>query len=181
MEFQSRFDPSRETVGKIYRDLQVNGYNSPVECGDMARELTSSLITDINETIGSNPHDGKDFYILIHEKKDLAMPRAIRRDIYTMVYRPYPEDDTLVFRIQHGEAVKFCWCLPHSSEMQNILNNANLYEDEMVEEIRAFRNNDLTRFGFMKVGYGEKWAANPFYEDKPLFSYKNVKSKLIRA
>lgn len=181
MEFQSRFDPKRETVGKIYRDLQLNGDKSPVECGDMARELASSLITDINETIESNPHDGKDFYILVHEKKDLTMPRAIRRDIYTMVYRPYPEDDTLVFRIQHGQEVKFCWCLPHSTEMQNILNNANLYEDEMVEEIRAFRNNDLTRFGFMKVGYGERWAANPNYEDKPLFSYKNVKSKLIHA
>lgn len=174
----SRFDPSRETVGKIYRDVTLNGDKTPIDVGDMTRELISSLVEDINDTLNSNPHPGRDYYILVHEKKDLVMKTAIRRDIHTMVYRPYPEDDTLVFRVQSGD-VKFCWCLPHRSEMYNIMANPDFFEDEMVEEIRAFNNNDLTKFGFVKVGTGEKWDANPHYVDKPLFSYKNKKSKLI--
>lgn len=180
MDFTSRFDPSRENVGKIYRDLSLNGDKTPIEVGDMTNELMSSLISDLNDTIQSDPYKGKDYYITIHEKKDMMMPRAIHRRIQTTLYRPYPEDDTLVFRVQSGE-VKFCWCLPHWSEMDNMLNNPTLYEDELLEEISAWKRNDLTRFGFIKVGYGEKWDANPNYQDKPLFHYRNIKSKLLQA
>lgn len=173
MENQSKYDPNRKTVGAIYRDAALAC--SPgefVENGDLTRELIKSLVDDINDCIASMPYGNKPFYITVHEKKDLQMPRAILRRLVTSRYRPYPEDDTVVFYVEpENNLVEFCWCLPHWSSMDNMLNNESLYEPEMIREIKAWKNMDLWHFGFCKDPMGN-WMANPHFKDKKLDQYK---------
>ena len=52
VSFKSSFG-DRETVGKIYRDAQLSHDGTPIEVGDMTREVMSSLVEDLNETIKS--------------------------------------------------------------------------------------------------------------------------------
>jgi len=174
MQNQSLYDPTRKTVGAMYLDAQKNNKDDRVEVGDMSRELMSSLVTDLNETIASNPHEGKEFYITVHESKDLQMPRLIRRRMLTSVYRPYPEDDTVVFWVNPStNQVKFCWCLPHWSEMDNIIANENFFEKEHVAEVKAWKRIDLYFFGFRKDEMGN-WTANEHWTgDKDLTNPTN--------
>ncbi len=163
---QSKYDPTRKTVGGIYLDAQKSS-DKHVEVGDMTNEIMSSLVEDLNETIASDPFKGRSFYITVHEKKDLQMKNALLRRMITTLYRPYPEDDTLVFWVEpNSNEVKFCWCLPHWSEMDNMLANHTLFDKNLISEIRAWKNNDLTYFGFVKDGMGEHWIPNPNFKDK---------------
>src|SRR4029077_7012093 len=101
MENQSKYDPNRKTVGAIYRDAAATAKEGDyVEAGDLSRELMTSLVVDLNECISSKPYGNKPFYISIHESKDLMMPRAIKRRMITTKYRPFPEDDTVVFYVE---------------------------------------------------------------------------------
>jgi hypothetical protein len=169
MENQSRYDPTRKTVGAIYKEAQEKNTEKFVTNGDLTAELQSSLVTDLNETIASNPYDNRPFYITVHEKKDLQMPKMILRRILTSLYRPYPEDDTIVWWVDpNSNKVKFCWCLPHWSEMDNMLANEWLYEPEMIKEIKAWKAIDLHVFGFCKDFEGN-WIPNLNYTgDKDL-------------
>lgn len=170
MQNQSHYDPTRKTVGAIYRDAQINNKEQFVTNGDLTAELQSSLVEDLNETIhdGTKEFEGKPFYITVHESKDLQMPRCIRRRMLKTKYRPWPEDDTLVFYVNPQlNDVRFCWCLPHWSEMDNMIMNENLFEHAMLEEIRAWKRFDLHHFGFMKDPMGN-WIPNPNYQDKKL-------------
>ena len=178
MEHQSKYDPSRKTVGAIYRDAQINNTEKFVTNGDLTNELMSSLVTDLNETIQSNPYDNLPFYVIVHEKKDLQMPNMILRRLLTMKKRPYPEDDTMVFHIEpRSGTVEFCWCLPHWSEMDNMLANHALFEKEMIVQIKAWKNVDLFHFGFVKDEMGN-WMANPQFKDQKLVN-RVQKSKVI--
>lgn len=170
MENQSKYDPSRKTVGAIYRDAQLNNTEKFVTNGDLTNELMSSLVEDINNTLNSKPYGDESFYLIVHEKKDLQMPNMILRRLLTMKKRPYPEDDTIVFWIEPKSGTcDFCWCLPHWSEMDNMLANENLYEKDMIAEIKAWKNIDLYYFGFCKDEIGN-WIANPHYKNKKLKS-----------
>ena len=158
----------RQTIGAIYQKAQSDNTDRFVTNGDLTNELMSSLVCDLNDTIQSKPFGEKDYYITVHEKKDLQMPRAILRRMLTSLYRPYPEDDTLVFKVmQQGSDIRFCWCLPHWSEMDNMVVNENLFDKNLVNEIRAWKRLDLQHFGFRKDAFGN-WEANPYYEDKKL-------------
>lgn len=181
MDHQSMYDPTRKTVGAIYREAQLNNKEDRIEVGDMSRELMSSLVCDLNDTIKSNPHQDRPFYITVHESKDLQMPNMIRRRMLTSVYRPYPEDDTVVFWVNpKTNQVKFCWCLPHWSEMENILANANLFEKEHIEEVRAWKRVDLYFFGFRKDEMGN-WTPNEHWKgDKDLTNAEN-KIQILRV
>ena len=171
----SKYDPSRKTVGAIYRDAQLSSHDSTVINGDLTNELMKSLVDDLNETIKSNPYEGKVFYITVHEKKDLQMPKAILRRMITSAKRPYPEDDTIVFRVDpKTNDVKFCWCLPHWSEMDNVLINAHGYDSEYVEDIKAWKSNDLEHFGIIKEN--GRLIAHPFHEDRKLRKRAVVKN-----
>lgn len=163
MENQSQYDPTRKTVGTIYRDAKMNNHETHIEVGDMRNELMSSLVEDLHEVLNSKPYGGdKEYYICIHESKDLAMPNMIKRRMLTTLYRPYPEDDTVVFRVHPTtKDVYFCWCLPHWTEMDNILASSNLYDDSYVFKIRKWKNLELEHFGFIKIGEGDKWDKNP--------------------
>lgn len=166
----STYDPSRPTVGKIYNDLHSKKNLEVVTIGDMSNSMLPGLVEDINEAIeaGTKEFDGKSFYILIHEKKDRQMPDALLRRMIKQTWRPYPEDDTTVFwHDPKGFETRFCWCLPHWSEMQNILMNENLFDREYVGILKAWRRNDLTFFGFAKDNLGN-WVANPHFKDQPL-------------
>lgn len=164
----SKYDPSRKTVGAIYRDVAMSNTEKSVTNGDLTNVMMSSLVEDLNECIiaGLKEFDGNEFYITVHEKKDLQMPRALLRRMIKTRYRPYPEDDTIVFRIKnpHLNDIRFCWCLPHWSEMDNMLANQNLFNSDLISQIKAWKNVDNSRFGFMKDEIGN-WKANPNFED----------------
>ena len=61
MEFVSTLDPTRNTVGSIYRDAQINGERGVV-IGDVNHEITKDLVQDINEAIeqGTKEMEGFD-------------------------------------------------------------------------------------------------------------------------
>lgn len=173
---KSLYDQSRDTVGKIYRDANMNNHETYIEVGDMSRELTTSLIEDINDAIKnfdtgigiSADLVGKPYFMMIHESKDLQMKTAIRRRILYFGYRPYPEDDTVVFwKDPKTQDLRFCWCLPHWSEMDNVLNNPDGYEKDYIDQIQAWKKENLKPFGF----YYDKelrWIPNPKWKDQPL-------------
>ncbi len=170
---QSKYDPRRKTVGAIYRDAQFNG-EKQIICGDMNYELRKSLAEDLNDTIkqGSVEHQNRPFYITVHEKRDLQMKNAFIRRMIKTKYRPYPEDDTLVFRvIPHTNEVYFCWELPHRSNMLNMTNAPELFPVEQIQKIRRWENMQLEYFGFMKNEEGN-WKANPAYSGDELVSLK---------
>jgi hypothetical protein len=169
---KSHYDPSRDTIGKIYRDLHLKSPGPLIEVGDMSNAMIPDLITDINEAIaaGTKEFDGRPFYVMIHEKKDLQMKDALLRRIFKQLWRPYPEDDTTVFyHVPKDFETYFCWSLPHWTEMFNIIECGDaIFEHRLVEECKAWRRNDLEFFGFMKDDLGEKWMPNPHFKDIPL-------------
>lgn len=171
--FQSHYDPTRPTVGKIYRDLHLKP-GEEVIVGDMSNEVMKGFVDDLNEAILSNPFSDRPFYIMIHEKKDLQMKDALLRRVFKQLWRPYPEDDTTVFwHDPKAFQTKFCWSLPHWSEMYNMIKCEDLYDHAMIEEIKAWRRHDLYPFGFMKDEDGN-WKANPHFKDKPIESFRKA-------
>lgn len=166
---KSLYDQSRDTVGKIYRDANLNNHEDFIEVGDMTRELTHSFIEDVNDAIKNFDKRGKPYYLMVHEKKDLQMKTALLRRILYFGYRPWPEDDTVVFRKdpKKSDVLLFCWCLPHWSEMDNILANADQYDDQYVHHIRSWKDYNLQPFGFI-YDKKEKWVPNGGWVDKKL-------------
>lgn len=181
-ENQSAYDPSRKTVGAIYRDAKLANSEDIIESGDMTRELTSSLVDDINDCIQDTCKEGKwlgsDFYITVHENKDLAMPNMVKRRLVRSKFRPWPEDDTIVFRINESRSeVRYCWVLPHSTEMHNILQNHTLYNQEYVNDIINWTCFNMEHFGFVKIGIGDQYTFNPhwtFFRDRKMEKPKRV-------
>ena len=180
MQNQSKYDPSRKTVGAIYRDAQMHGSKDPVTVGDMTAELKSSLVEDLNDELRDLPRDEKypffenrPYYVLVHESKDLAMKRCFKRRILRKLYRPWPEDDTLVFwRNADRSEIRFCWELPHWTQMDNILASQELWqysewERKYIALLKAWKNLDLYHFGFMKDEIGN-WIPNPNWQDEPM-------------
>ena len=161
--FQSKIDPSRNTVGSIYRDAQINGERGVV-IGDVNNEIKKDLVNDINEAIeaGEKEMNGKPFYLAIYEKYDLMLKRGLVRIRKITKYRPYPEQDSMVFHVYPGGTVYFCWELPHRSQMMNILMNADLYDPAQVDQIRRWENLQLEYFGFKKDENGN-WIENDLY------------------
>jgi hypothetical protein len=170
---QSKYDPTRKTVGAIYRDAQFNG-EKQIITGDMNYELRKSLVEDLNDTVvqGSVDFEKRPFYITVHEKRDLQMKNAFIRRMLKTIYRPYPEDDTLVFRvIPYTNEIYFCWELPHRSNMLNMLNCPDLFPPEQLQLLRRWENMQLEHFGFKKNQEGN-WVENPSYLGDKLVSLK---------
>jgi hypothetical protein len=169
---KSLYDPSRDTVGKIYRDLQLNGNKAPIQVGEMVGEMMKGLIDDLNETIkdGAKDFEGRPFYILVHEKKDLQMKSMLLRRMIKQLWRPWPEDDTQVWwHDPKAQETRFCWCLPHHTEMLNIIANETLFNAQLVRECKAWRNFELEYFGFMKDPMGN-YVPNPHWKDQTIKS-----------
>lgn len=169
MQNQSKYDPSRKTVGAIYRDAQLYG-EKQIITGDMNYELKKSLCEDLNDTIkrGTEEFEGKPFYITEYIKRDLQMKNSFVRKMIKTIYRPYPEADTLVFKIlPSSNHVFFCWELPPRHEMTNQLACPELfnsdYQKKQLELYRHWENIRLEWFGFMKNEEGN-WIANPRYQ-----------------
>ena len=156
----------RDTVGKIYRDANINNTEDFIEVGDMSRELTKSLVDDINDAIKAFDLKGKPYYLMIHEKKDLQMKTALLRRMLYFGYRPWPEDDTVVFwKNPKTQDLRFCWALPHWSDMPNVLANPESYDPTYVYQIKCWQDMDLTTFGFY-FDTKERWIPNPKWKDK---------------
>jgi hypothetical protein len=176
-KYQSLYNPDRETVGKMYRDAQINNKEDSIEVGDMTRELTTSLVEDVNDAIKEFDKREVPYYLMIHESKDLQMKSAIRRRILYFKYRPWPEDDTIVYsKNPKTQDLRFCWCLPHWSEMDNVLMNAHDYPKEYIFQIKQWKKYNLRAFGFYEVKPGE-WLPNPKWSDTKIENY--AKKKII--
>ena len=182
---KSLYDQSRDTVGKIYRDANMNNHEAMIEVGDMSREMTTSLVEDMNKAIGefdlgigvSAEKIGKPYYLMIHEKKDLQMKRAILRRMLYFGYRPWPEDDTVVFwRHPKKDILRFCWALPHWSEMENILHNPDQFCPEFVFQIKSWKDYQMRAFGFYYKDDTDKWVPNPKWRDQELPKPKTAQS-----
>ncbi len=162
----SIYDPSRQNIGKIYRDLQIGADHLPILVGDMANELTKSLVVDINEALCLPRKDDKPFFLVIVEKRDLQMPNAMYRHRQTLSFRPYPEDNTTVFwKDPKAQIVRWCWQLPHWAEMDLILANEDQFDPSYIANIKAWKANNLRPFGFY-WNDKEKWLPNPKWVDK---------------
>lgn len=176
MKNQSLIDPSRKTVGAIYRDAQMNG-EKQVVVGDLSYELRKSLADDINDTIfvGRQEFEERPFYITVYEKWDYQMTKAFVRRLIKTVYRPYPEADTSVYKvIPQAEEVYFCWDLPHRNQMLNMLNSPEIFDVKDLQKIRQWENDQLEHFGFTKDSEG-KWIVNPFFQGDIILNKGNEK------
>jgi len=163
MDLTSSIDPTRNTVGSIYRDAQINGEKGVV-IGDVTHEIKKDLVKDINEAIeqGSKEMGNKPFYLAIYEKYDLMLKKGLVRIRKITKYRPYPEQDMILFHIYPNGDVYFCWELPHRTQMINILMNPGLYDEEQVKQIKRWENLQLEYFGFTKDSEGN-WVENTFF------------------
>ncbi len=163
MDFKSKIDPTRNTVGSIYRDAQINGERGVV-IGDVSHEIKKDLVKDINEAIehGTKEMGDKAFYVAIYEKYDLMLKRGLVRIRKVTPYRPYPEQDSMVFHVYPDGAVYFCWELPHRSQMLNVLMNPGLYDQTYVALIKRWENLQLEYFGFTK-DENANWVENKLY------------------
>jgi hypothetical protein len=149
--FQSKIDPSRDTIGKIYRDSQIKNSAQGLKVGDINKEMVKGFVDELNEAIQSNPFNDQPFYIQIAEKWDLQMKKAMRRMINKTLYRPWPEDGTTVFWTDpKRQQTRFCWDIPHVSEMDNIMMNPDLYPDQFFT-VKAWKKNNMKFFGFFEV------------------------------
>jgi len=158
----------RETVGTIYRNAQLENTEVSVTNGDLTNEIMKGLIEDINDTIESKPFGDIVWFLTVHEKKDLQMKRALLRRMICTKYRPYPEDDTTVFKVDSKqEIVEFCWCLTHTSEMDQVILNPDLYEKDYFDDVFCYMHFDLKRFGFAQDGVGKPYVI-PGFCDRPL-------------
>ena len=177
MEFQSKIDPSRKTAGAIYRDAQIHGERGVV-IGDVNHEIKKDLVKDINEAIeaGEKKFGVKPFYLAIYEKADLMLKRGIVRIPKVTKYRPYPEQDSMVFHIFPGGDIYFCWELPHRSQMINMLMNPELYSDDCLQMIRRWENVQLEYFGFKKDDEGN-WVENELFRGDKKLEVKPVEKK----
>lgn len=163
MEFQSNIDPTRKTAGAIYRDAQINGERGAV-IGDVSHEIKKDLVKDINEAIeqGTKEMGDKPFYLAIYEKYDLMLKKGLVRLRKITKYRPYPEQDMMLFHVYPNGDVFFCWELPHRSQMINILMNPDLYDQAQVAKIKRWENLQLEYFGFTKDMEGN-WVENKLF------------------
>lgn len=179
MENQSLLDPSRKTVGAIYRDAQIEGEKGVI-IGDVNHEITKDLVQDINEAIeaGEKEMNGKPFYLAIYEKYDIMLKRGLVRIRKLTKYRPYPEQDTMVFHVYPGATVYFCWELPHRTQMMNILMNPGLYDPERVQLIKRWENLQLEYFGFKKDDKGN-WVENELFRGDLLLGGQQAPKKTI--
>ena len=167
-KFKSKYDPTRDNIGKLYRDLQMNSKPEFIEVGDMSNEQMRDLVTDLNDAFMTDKFGGKPFYVMIHQKKDLQMKSSMLRRVIIMPKRPWPEDDTDVFwKDPKTQEIRFCWSLPHWSEMDNIMANHSQFDPLMIKQIIAWKNFNLKPFGFFEhkeLG----WLPNPKWKDYQL-------------
>jgi hypothetical protein len=179
MEHKSLIDPTRNTVGSIYRDAQMNGERGVV-IGDVNHEIVKDLVTDINEAIaqGTKEMEGKPFYLAIYEKYDLMLKKGLVRIRKITKYRPYPEQDTMVFHVYPGGEVYFCWELPHRTQMMNILMSPDLFPAERVQMMKRWENLQLEYFGFKKDENGN-WVENELYRGDTLVGAPQVEKKPV--
>jgi len=166
----SHLEPFRNTVGHIYRESQIHGDKSPIECGNMTEEIMKGYVEDLNEAFmipEENP-----FYVMLTEKKDLQMKSALCRKIviFKNNHRPWPEDNTTVFwKNPKTQEIRFCWDLPHWSEMDNILANKDKFDITLVAQIIAWKNFDLYSFGFIPLDIKkDRWISNINWKDKTI-------------
>lgn len=176
---KSHYDPTRDTIGKIYRDLQTNNKEDHILVGDMSNEIMKDLKTDIEEGLADcfkhsiDKKDSTPFYFMIHEKKDLQMKSSLLRVRHYFGFRPWPEDDTTVFYgVPKTKCIYFCWCLPHSSEMDNVLMNPEKFDLLMVIQVRAWKEFNLRPFGFYPHP-NEGWLPNPHHKYQKIGEYND--------
>jgi hypothetical protein len=161
----------RETVGTLA--LLARSSGERVVAGDMGHEMMPQLVDDLNEAITSNPFDGRPFYIIVHEKKDLLLNNMLCRRMVKQEYRPYPEPNTTVFWAD-GKCLEtlFCWSLPQKEHFLQYIHNAGKYNKEQIKDILAYNMERMENFGFYKAGNTDEGVAIyhpiPGFKDRPM-------------
>ena len=144
----------RDTIGTMAVDA-LDHHDRPC-AGDLGHELLPSFVEDLNDSIRSNPYNNQPFYISVHEKKDAQLTNTLHRRMVVSMKRPYPEPNTSVFWTNpKSQETLFCWSLPHWSVFQNYIYNPDYYEQEQIDDIKAYLAEDLSHFGFKAVGFTE--------------------------
>lgn len=160
----------RDTVGTTYIKAQNNADNLLV-VGDINAQMLPDLIDDMNDALQSNPFDDQPFYVNIAEKRDAQMQNAFRRKIVKTLYRPFPEFSTYVLHMEpKTQTVRYCWDLPHHTEMINVFSEPYKYDEKYVQSIREWKRNELDGFGFLKVGLSSSILMG--YEKKVIHNYQ---------
>lgn len=163
----------RDTVGTMALNARLS---TDIPCaGDLGHELMPSLVEDLNKTIESNPYQGRPFYITIHEKKDAQFTNMILRRLITQEKRPYPEPNTTVFYTDpKKQETLFCWALPHHTLFNQVLCNPMRYGDEQVNDVQAYKDENLEHFGFKKLG---RRGGRPVYVADKNFKDRDMKKR----
>lgn len=165
----------RDTIGTIA--LKARGENERVAVGDMAHEFMPQLVDDLNESIRSDPFEGRPFYIIVHEKKDAQLTNVILRRMIVQEFRPYPEPNTSVWWTNpKTQETRFCWSLPHQTTFTQYLENASRYAKEQIKDILAYQMERMEHFGFYKHGTNDEGTPIYFplsnFQDRPLHKKK---------
>ena len=164
----------RDTVGTMALAARLIDDNPCA--GDLGHELMPSLVEDLNNTIASNPFNGRPFYISVHEKKDAQLTNMILRRMVVSEKRPYPESNTTVFYTDpRKDETLFCWALPHHSIFNQVLCNPMRYGDEQVNDVKAYLAEDMSHFGFKRTGKTED--GKPIVQVDPNFKDRSMKRR----
>ena len=170
MENQSMFDPTRQTVGSLSNEVRKADTKS-MQIGDINKEMLKGFIDDVNACLeqGRNEYPDQTFFVLVTEKWEYQMRNALYRKVVLSKKRPYPEANTTCFKYDHkSKEVRFCWDLPMRHEMWNTQAAADIFDPQLVDDIRHWERFELEHFGFTKVGLGDQWEENPYFKDRPL-------------
>jgi hypothetical protein len=174
MNNQSLFDPNRKTVGAISNEIRKADTKSML-IGDVNHEMLKGLVDDINQALddGRMTFPNQDFYVLVTEKWEIQMKNALVRKVAVFKRRPYPEANTTCFKYDSKKReVLYCWDLPIRHEMWNVQAASEIFDPQVVQDIKAWENNEMEHFGLMKVGIGDLWVENPHFQDRPMIEKK---------
>lgn len=139
---------SKETVGKVARDLMLKEQDNTHSATDQMREQLEHYEENIYEAIerGKKQHEG-DFFVVVLTKKERLMHNVLRNYFFTRISCPTPEWDQVVYRFDRaGEFLEFLWTIPARDICEYLKDNAlNVSDDdrELLEFVMAYDDGTL--------------------------------------
>jgi len=128
---------SKETVGKISRDLQLKtpDTDDPIE---LQREMHKDYVNNIIQCVNTHkPLFDGDFYIVVLTKKEKLMPNVLRNYFTARQSCPTPNYDQAVYKYHaKNEDLEFIWTIPSKDTCIYLKEHAM----EVAPEERALRD-----------------------------------------
>lgn len=142
---------SRETVGKISRDLLINA-DKPISPIEYEREMHKDYEKNVWECATRCSKEfpaNSNFYVIVTTKKEKLMENVIRNYFFGRQSCPTPEFDQTVYKYRReDEDLEFMWVLPSKDTCELFYVNAvSIVEEEkeLRDHIINFYNGDLLR------------------------------------